>query len=256
MRTAALVALSLSVVSPAHALDCAWGSVAQFPGSDAVDVPTNVVLRQILLSADAADAAPVLTDASGAEVPIEVELHAQGSETLVTLRPEAPLAAESTFSLSDASEVLRPISFTTGTAADEEPPELPAVLSSRREQSESDWGPTDGVEIELGAASEPVFYRLDLSSRDSGDRLGSVFTPPLDDAGSGHVFAGTSLCSDTGALDGAVNVAVIAIDLAGNESAVAAVEVRSGGCSSVGAPVGLGVGLLGLLAVGLRRRRR
>lgn len=255
MRTTALV-LAMLAPAQAHALSCAWGPTQSFPADASNDVPINVVPVVFIDGGEASDFDVALMG-DGVEFTTEQTRVEQGSRTVLSLKPDQDLAPNTTYTLQisgpEGSE-FTDWSFTTGEASDSDAPDVPAVLSVRRERDSSEWGDTDFAVVELTAPAEPTMYRMTITDA-SGATLGEVLEMGWDDAGVRRVSAGEGLCGTTVELDGTVEVSVEAIDLAGNVSSASAPGTAAAGCSATTAPAALGLAFLGLGLLGLRRRR-
>lgn len=262
-----IVVAALFGPSRAAACDCIPPGFTTFlaPTDGARDVPTNTLVwvggAVFGFEVPLEQAQVVLTTSQGSVVQGTTSVLRGGMHALVVFRPGITLEAGSTYVVSANGERLG--SFTVGSAPDETKPSVPTVES----QEEHVDGPGSGV----SSCGESNWARLTLTHdglfalalRD-GD---SVFdeTKPSGNAtdfafDNKTITIGNLGCSSNwseAAAGASTNVRLGAFDIAGNFSGFSdkrLVDLPYFGCGCASAGP-LAMGLFGLLALGLRRRR-
>jgi hypothetical protein len=218
------------------------------PVDNAIDVPVNVTPLVRIRDQFGAALDPVsLHDPAGNEVECQRVIVSAGDEQLLKLIPTTVLPASTTYEIVSGDTVLS--SFTTGLSADTEAPPIPELSGPRDSQRTS-------LIVSTSAEASVVLAAIGVDPvLDDGAEAGAVAEP-----GSFEIFGPP----------GRVEVRAVAVDLAGNISAVATLDAEileessAGGCtielpagcaSTPGsAPLALGSALL-LMLRGRRSRR-
>ena len=257
MKAVVMMLLASVVPSTAFALSCAEGPYFNLPEDGATAVPLNAQLS-VWRSSFGGDE-PMLRlveQASGVELSLSMSL-VDDSGGLLHFVPEENLSANTVYLVERVFENRDPepyFQFETDDSVDEEAPASPIIQEvTVREDKDGHWGPTDSVNVVFEHPSDIVFYQFEMADNASFENaeLSSIFA--TNDGTSAHV--GHDLCVDTlrrDAMD-VEYVRLVAIDLAGNRSAVSE-YAEPKGCSALGLG---GVGWLGLgvLPVLFGRRR-
>lgn len=254
--------LALSLVPQAEALSCLEGPDAPLPADGAVDVPTDVQVRVAMHWADTDTYSLHLLDELGQEVAATLEMvENPGSSDLAWVRPDAELSPNSSYSLhAGMNEQIWDdwalTTFTTGSAAQSDSPEAPAVLSVERDRGTDIWGSWDWLRIEVDSAA-PASFLIEVATDETfSDARQAHVTEWNGGEGELELLVGDGLCGgNMPLLDGERWVRVAAVDYAGNISDFAAAEAPAG-CSSAGGPASGLAGVLGFFLVALGRRRR
>ena len=139
--------------------------------------------------------------------------------------------------------------------------EVPEILTTQRERSDTDWGTTQGIDVRWSAVDGSTHYELEVSEDPGFASVSRVFAASREEA-----FLGDDLCgSNVVDYDHQSRhyLRVRAVDIDGDASEWSEVRVVAGapvlnplGCLvSPGVPVGVGLVLaLGLGLFGIRRR--
>lgn len=260
-----LITLACFLPTGAWATTCASGPYASAPGDGASAVPINAQIV-IWSTYSQFDASSVQIVATSGEV-IETDFEAiQDNGQAFKLSPLSVLEANSEYviEVSDGNDDWVFSTFETGADEDTTAPDMPTMAALTKGEDTNWFQPFSWITVEVDPADEAVYYRVESSADDTFDR--SEFATVL--AGNEGVVVTTGPCGDTLAMDAddVGNVRLVAIDLAGNESAPtesksAPTESKSAptessrvsGCSSVGLA---GLGWFGLSVIPLLARRR
>lgn len=242
-----MLTMLLALSSPAHALSCLWGVMdVNVQENDVVPTDLQVLIRHTYDAG--AELEVVLLDAAGDEVPSTVEVF----DRYATLVPDEPLTPGAAYSIVDRGvEGYADIPFTAGEGPSTGTPAVPVILDVQRERDRSEWGTTEGLQVELQPPSAGVYTELQLS-------LDADFTAPLTSiAAYEHVHLGHGLCGssipdyDHGER---YHVRARSIDQAGNLSDWTTFGSSPvGGCSTTGSGALGGLFVLPLLAIFRRR---
>jgi len=274
----AMFLTALLSTTPAHALSCGDLDIADVHPSDgATEVPVNVVpvVRTYNYGSPewVLDNLVVrLTDTgSGAEIAVEIEAIEEDGPSLKTwlLHPEAELSPDTLFTLEISSAQEngweRAFSFSTSAEIDLDAPEPATADSLIYDRDDDDWGSWRSLTVDLeGGDDHPGnWWRIEMA--DNADFEGAQVRASLSQPA--RYFHGP--CDDDAvAADepGETWVRVTTVDAAGNEAEPQVVHfdgptggtgAGSTGCSTVSSrpgPLAAIAGLLGLVAVGRRRR--
>lgn len=248
MKAVIMMALVSVLPSTASALSCADGPYFNLPEDGATAVPLNAQLSIWHSSFGGDDPMLRLVEKdTGIERALSVS-KVEDSGGLIHFVPDELLSANTSYSV----EMVRTgveshsyFNFETGDAVDEEAPTVPLLNEvTLRENNDGQWGQTDSVSVEVSQADEVVYYQFEVADNAEfgGSEFSSIFV--MDDgvtAMIGHDLCVTTLQRDAMDVD---YVRLVAIDLAGNKSAVSEFAEPKG-CSA------LGLGSVGWLGLGV-----
>jgi MYXO-CTERM domain-containing protein len=158
----------LGLAAPAHALDCAYGPTESFPGTETMDVPLNPVLRVVSVDMPPDEIEIRLVRADGLEREVMVETTEHGQVTVHHIRPVFGLMADQEYRLlarpRGEDGVWVEVGLETGQRVDAQPPEAPELRGVTRIIEDSEWGPEDFLEVQVGPTDELVFHRVILET--------------------------------------------------------------------------------------------
>ncbi len=245
MRLAASIAL-LFVSSNAFALSCLWG-IGDVNVSPDVEAPQNTRLFVSHTYAADAELNLVLEDVEGERV--ETTLERGHNYAYITPTADLP---PGDYLLRDLDELgYFQGEFTIGDTVDETPPAAPTIVSAQRESSVTEWGDSEGLQVDLEPVDGASHYEFEVSTTaDFADafRVGRRYE---------GIFIGRGLCDVTFPdYDASKRYYVRArsVDAAGNTSDWTATDGTVRGCSQLGAAPFAWGAPLSLLLLGLRRR--
>ena len=250
----------LTALTPtADALSCMYGPGEPFPRDAAVDVPIDVVPRVSLYGIQEVGDLVLIEESSGQVVASEIEVVLNpGDVHMAWLRPQASLLPQTKYSLlasvvDDASEPWQLATFTTGDAASSEEPEVPAVLSIRRDRGKDIWGSWNWLDIEVSAAA-PATYRVQVAGNDQFSDYREVDV--ISYAEDFSTFSvGSGVCGGSLELEAGESVVrVAAVDYAGVASEFT--PTQSAGCSTLTGRGSLPAAIFSFLALFRLRQRR